>query len=203
MYLLKKCDVDENTIKITGLGEVEDDSHYDEKLYIKVPGIMYEYVKDVITSNNVFYPKNISYYSISNIKLTPIDKINNLRNNALSAYKKYFLDDIFDSEFFITFINYIRLNTKLASKGFFITDENREDVYLEIINTDDPVLIELLDEYLISMDKIAQYDAAMEDFVEFDTYINNTTKDSEIKEKFTNVTGLDLISFMSNLGGNY
>jgi len=43
----------------------------------------------------------------------------------------------------------------LASHGYFITDENREEKYLEIINTGDEDLITALEEYLDAYDNIS------------------------------------------------
>jgi len=43
----------------------------------------------------------------------------------------------------------------LASHGYFITEENREEKYLEIINTGDESLIAALEEYLDSYDNIS------------------------------------------------
>jgi hypothetical protein len=54
----------------------------------------------------------------------------------------------------LNIINYMDLKFKLADKGFFITDDNTEEKYLEILETDDEYLIILLEEYLISQSKI-------------------------------------------------
>lgn len=49
---------------------------------------------------------------------------------------------------------YVDALMQLADKGYFITDQNREEKYIEIIETGDEELIELLEEYLIHKDEI-------------------------------------------------
>lgn len=57
----------------------------------------------------------------------------------------------------IAFANFIILNNKLLDKGFVITDENREDKYLEIVNKDDEQLLDTLSSYLEAYDNLRIY----------------------------------------------
>jgi len=52
---------------------------------------------------------------------------------------------------------YMHSMLALADKGFVITDENREEKYLEVLETGDEGMIELLEDYLIHKDNIQQY----------------------------------------------
>ena len=47
-----------------------------------------------------------------------------------------------------TYYRYSYLNNLFASKGFFITNENREEVYIQILETEDEFLITKLEELL-------------------------------------------------------
>jgi hypothetical protein len=203
MFLLKKIVIDKDKVKITGYGEVEDRSEYGEDLYVEVSGLIYEYVKENINRNDVICQLIGGDITIDGIELIPKDELNNLRNIVIKTFRKYFVDRHFDSEFYITFINYTRLNNKLSSKGYFITDDNREDVYLEIINTDDMDLIDLLDEFLMVMDEISEYDSAMKVFSDFKTNVNNLMDISDIKELFKSETGMDFDLYYNELGGNF
>ena len=49
---------------------------------------------------------------------------------------------------FMEYINYIHLFNYFASKGIFITAENKEDKYIEILELDDEEAITKLEEYL-------------------------------------------------------
>jgi len=45
----------------------------------------------------------------------------------------------------------------LADKGYVISDNDKEEKYLEILETEDESLIEMLEEYLICKDNISRY----------------------------------------------
>lgn len=43
------------------------------------------------------------------------------------------------------FVNYMDLSNEFASRGIFVTDDNREESYIKIIETGDPSLIDKLE----------------------------------------------------------
>ena len=55
----------------------------------------------------------------------------------------------------VDFVIYTETNNKLNSKGYFITEENREEQYLAILETGNEELIDLLEEFLIAKDLIS------------------------------------------------
>jgi predicted DNA binding CopG/RHH family protein len=54
----------------------------------------------------------------------------------------------------ITMYNFIMSFNRLADKGFFITNENREEKYLEVINSEDEKLLDDLEIYLEAMEEL-------------------------------------------------
>lgn len=54
----------------------------------------------------------------------------------------------------LDFVTFMQLNNSFASKGIFITEKNREEKYIEIIETGDEKLIEDLEKYIILLDNI-------------------------------------------------
>lgn len=48
----------------------------------------------------------------------------------------------------IAFMEFIRCHDILASHGYFITDENREELYIDILNKDDQKLLDILQKYI-------------------------------------------------------
>jgi len=54
----------------------------------------------------------------------------------------------------IDFISFMELNNKFASKNIFITENNKEEKYIEIIETGDESLINDLEIYITLMDNI-------------------------------------------------
>jgi hypothetical protein len=53
-----------------------------------------------------------------------------------------------------TLYNFTMLNNMFSSKGFFIYDDNKQDVYLKILETGDDGLIDRLEEFLGYKDEI-------------------------------------------------
>jgi hypothetical protein len=54
----------------------------------------------------------------------------------------------------LDFMSFMMLNNKFASKGIFITSENREEKYIEMIESGEEDLINSLEEYINLLDKI-------------------------------------------------
>ena len=50
--------------------------------------------------------------------------------------------------YLIDFVSLMMINNKFASKGIFITDDNKEESYIKIIETGDDTLINDLEKYL-------------------------------------------------------
>ena len=81
------------------------------------------------------------------------------------------------------------LNNKLADKGFFITEENKEEKYIEIIETCDESLIEDLEKYIFLLDKIKiiqnkknEYDNIIESLKYLSNYDDQESVHSIIEE---------------------
>ncbi len=54
----------------------------------------------------------------------------------------------------LDFITFMQLNNSFAAKGIFITEKNKEEKYIEIIETGDETLITELEKYIILLDNI-------------------------------------------------
>lgn len=63
-------------------------------------------------------------------------------------------------------ISLMLINNKFAAKGIFITDDNKEESYIKIIETGDETLINDLEKYLILKDEIKKIEASKEEYYE-------------------------------------
>lgn len=54
----------------------------------------------------------------------------------------------------LDFVKFIQLNNKFMDLGIHITDDNKEDCYIKIIEQDNPKLIDDLEEYINLKDEI-------------------------------------------------
>jgi len=69
----------------------------------------------------------------------------------------------------VDFVAFMMLNTEFASRGIFITDTNKEDCYIKIIESGDEGLINKLEKYLSlrdSIKKVEQYKADYSSVIE-------------------------------------
>jgi hypothetical protein len=71
----------------------------------------------------------------------------------------------------LTMYGFIVLNNDLSSNGYFITNQNREEKYLEILETGDESLIAKLEEYLNYKDEIENVSFIERMFSKFKTDI--------------------------------
>ena len=59
----------------------------------------------------------------------------------------------------VDFVSLMMISNKFASKGIFITDDNKEECYIKIIETGDESLITDLERYLTLKDDIKKIEA--------------------------------------------
>ena len=75
------------------------------------------------------------------------------------------------------------LHDKFAAEGIYITNENREEKYIEILEKDDPKLLEDLEKYIEALDRV--------------DVINNLVKEyDDLVEKIKSYDGEDFDSII-------
>jgi len=77
------------------------------------------------------------------------------KNNEVSKYMRM-ISNLFVNMTFMDFFEFVVANNKFCTRGIFITDDNREEEYLKIINTGDIDLIENLERFLESFDTLKE-----------------------------------------------
>ncbi len=82
-----------------------------------------------------------------------MDDLNAAKSAALGEARNLMVGRM-SFEFYFDFFEMLKSNNELMSAGYFITDENREQKYLEIVNSDNADLLNLLKKYLEVYDRI-------------------------------------------------
>lgn len=80
------------------------------------------------------------------------------------------------------FYEFITINNLLIDKGFVITEKNREEKYLDIINTGDDSLISLLEQYLNIKDELSNILYWYDEYKNFCKKIEELSSPNEINE---------------------
>lgn len=139
----------------------------------------------IMNKQKVFLTKNHSL----NLKIADFEFTNPNMDIDLTIEKSLLLRNarfIFNSrislDFFFDLFNFMVLNNQLLDKGFTVTDKDREDQYIDIINSGDMDLIDILQNYLTSLDDIKHSYAAYRFFTEFKSNLEEADTIEEANE---------------------
>jgi len=78
------------------------------------------------------------------------------------------------------FVDLMLLNNKFADLGIFITDDNREEAYIKIIELGDPELIDDLERFINLKDSIGLIREKKEEYYNVIDNIRNASDDSAV-----------------------
>lgn len=109
----------------------------------------------------------MNFSDILNDQIENID-INTYAGKAIIAcrtkFKGIFGDNGLISMNIVSLVDMIRTHDLLASYGYFITDKNREEKYIEILEKDDPELIEALEQYINYLDSTEELHRVIKEY---------------------------------------
>jgi hypothetical protein len=80
--------------------------------------------------------------------------------------------------------DFIVINNELNSKGYFIYDDNREEVYLNILETGDEALIDKLEIYLNAKDVIHRASSLEHKYLKFYADIKDADTEEEVNKLY-------------------
>ena len=121
---------------------------------------------DEVLPGEVIYTHNDNDAGI--IKLSQVRRIRALVNPTLSSVSGF------------TFYSFMVLNNLLNSKGYYIHDDNREVIYLEILETGDSGLIDTLERYLNMKDDIHRVSQLDSKFTEITSQIMESSEEDDV-----------------------
>lgn len=207
---ITKSDNSSNKIYFFEVIEVEnkENSIYEPDKYIEIDESVYSYLKGILetstfNSNNInnnqfriyAYQESLSS-PITDISIFKqnndeslksfenIDDITELVNNIIETVNKEFL--LKSKKFEINMHMYISSAMYLMSHGYFITEENKNKKYIEIVQTKDSDLINKLNTYLSYYDKMENYKIFYNRYTEFLNNLSKLSNKDEILELFEN-----------------
>lgn len=119
---------------------------------------------------------------VETVKLSSQDKLEREKTHFIRIMGDSIGDKLSISNFAL--FNFFKLNHYLESKGCFITDENREEEYLKVINSGDMEVLEKLSEYLDSLDEFNAVDEAYKAFKDFKDRIDSAVDEEELRSVY-------------------
>jgi hypothetical protein len=119
-----------------------------EDKFIKIINVLNDNKTPIIDSKFNILKKEIKYWRGLDLNKYDASEIKDIQNIEKRINK------ILTMDFNIYFIEYFDVLFQLANQGFFITDNNKEEKYLEILETEDDDIIDLLEKYLELKEKL-------------------------------------------------
>lgn len=90
----------------------------------------------------------------------------------------------------LDFVSFLILNNEFTSKGYIITEDNREEVYIKIIETGDVQLINDLEKYINLRDSIKELQRKKDEFY-------------DIIEKLSSLSNLNDVESVNSIVESY
>lgn len=125
---------------------------------LKLSYSSYEKIKQGLEDNkNVIISKDMmtdevlpGEVTVSEGEIDDLEEYKKIRVSKIQKKLSYSMSAISS----LNVLSFTVINNELASEGFFITNKNREEKYIEIIETENEELIEKLEQYLNILDDI-------------------------------------------------
>jgi hypothetical protein len=115
------------------------------------------------------------------IDLAETDELQEARNAAIIKVRMLVTPELSKISGFALY-GFIVLNNDLSANGYFITNENREEKYLEILETGDERLIQKLEDYLNYKDELEAVSQLERKFSAYRAEIKTAASIEEVKE---------------------
>lgn len=142
---------------ISGVTRINDDEIYDNTLWYKISEEVYIFLKDNLTTPNgtkTNYFVDIDTVTIDNISdIKTDDNVNIIQDtlmNLITQYDKNMQEVLVSISHMYPFKLYQLFNYHniLVGNGIFVTDDNQEDMYIEVLNKGNEDVIVAYSEYI-------------------------------------------------------
>jgi hypothetical protein len=158
-----------------------------EESLLKLNSAAYEIIKAGISSNKLvkiqktLVANEVMPWEVEVVDLGESDPLQEAKSASLTKIRMLVTPDIAKASS-LALYGFIVLNNDLASRGYFITNENREEKYLEILETADEKLIQKLEDYLNYKDEIEAVAQLERKFSAFRNEIRTAPTAEEVKK---------------------
>jgi len=160
---------------------------YPGKSYVKLSSGAADLIRGELAKGNVVtfnkgIPREILPSDIVTSELMDFERDKSLAQHKVGLLLDGYLASLSMIELFTSSYDFIKINNKLGSKGYFITEENWEQVYLAIINTEDDALIADLEKYLEALDSLSVVSSVYNKYKDFKKNLDSANTQEEIKD---------------------
>lgn len=183
LIIVDKGDVWEITGQTVQADDYEVDPLMVKEMPIDEPGLaMWNYIKSRLPLAQLQYPKDLQgNLIIEDLIEIEYDVEQLYREKTIQKGREYLTTRLGIHSIF-EFFDFIMLNNTLTAAGYVITNSNRREKYLEIIDTGDIELIDTLELYLNALDKMAIINGWYKTYKEFEKNVYLTETNTECDE---------------------
>lgn len=178
------------TMQITGTSTLPSDFKPDETVHVmpeKDKGL-FKFIEEKLRTATVEYMKPLSGKLIEeDLIITEYDALEMKKSRYRTRGRNYVSSRLQLTSFF-DFFDFINSNNVLLDRGFIITDKNKTEEYLKIVDTGDDDLIEALDDYLTARDHIIQAGGYYKTWKGYERRINEAASSQEIEGVYKEFT---------------
>lgn len=168
-------------IKITETRIESNEFPVDPTKFLQVEDlILFKKVEPLISKNEIKYSSDLKgQLTFGDLIITPIDNLDSVKVTALTKARQELLSRL-DVTVMFQFFEFTMAEHELHERGYIITDNNREDEYLKVVNTGDIELIGILEKYLNAKDKLVQHYAWYQRYTETETKIKESISEEQV-----------------------
>lgn len=158
-----------------------------EEKYLPLNSAAYDIIKDAILKGKTakiqkeLQVNEVLPWEVEIVDIAETDPLDDARSASITKIRMLVTPELSKISGFALY-GFMILNNDLANSGYFITNENREEKYLEILETGDEKLIQKLEDYLNYKDEIEAVAHLERKFTKFRKDIRNATTPEEVKE---------------------
>jgi len=158
-----------------------------EEKYLPLNSAAYDIIKDAVLKGKTakiqkeLQVNEVLPWEVEIVDIAETDPLDDARNASITKIRMLVTPELSKISGFALY-GFMILNNDLANSGYFITNENREEKYLEILETGDEKLIQKLEDYLNYKDEIEAVAHLERKFTKFRKDIRNATTPEEVKE---------------------
>lgn len=146
--------------------------------------VFFNNVRDLLKNDsNLRFDKGGVPLSIEDLDITDMDPLKVKKSKNIGRGKQI-MEQHFDYEIIFDFIQFIIMNNELASKGWYVTDDNLEQIYQDLIGLGVPEDIKTLERYVEVKERLRPHFYHWEQYKKFKDELNDAADVDEAEDIF-------------------
>lgn len=194
-YLIKIIDDVTDWKKMSGYRVINDEWGadtfvVDPDLFLDVTSNQFTYVKNLLDSGaTITYPASASPPTQDDLTIVNVTPLRAAKVRAYSGIASQLNARLMSNLTMLNIYRFVVTDNILKNGGYFVTDDNREQVYLDIVNSGVQKYIRALEEYLDAKDRMSVDFSFGTKFLIFEDNLRAATTVQEVKDLYDTAMG--------------